>query len=193
MRLLNLDRTHGLAACLVVLMAATRFHHEGTAFAVPDASLAVFFLGGWYLRSVPAFAGYLLAAFAVDFLAIHYGGVSDYCISPAYGFLVPTYGVLWWAGRRAGIRADSTVPGMGRTVTALLIASTAAFVISNGSFFLLSGKVGGATGWVDYGRGVAAYYPGYLVSTFFYCGLVFVVKALTRVKWLAEAWLLHLK
>lgn len=192
MRLLNFNRTHGLAAGLAVLMMATRFHHEGTAFALPDASLAVFFLGGWYLRNVSAFAGYVLMAFAVDYLAVNYGGVSDYCISPAYGFLIPTYGALWWAGCRAGVRADLTVSGIGRTVAALLIASSVALIISNGSFFLFSGKLGG-TGWADYGRGVAAYYPGYLASAFFYCGLAFVVNTLIRMKWPAGAWLANLK
>lgn len=186
------NRTHWMAVALAVLMAATRFHHEGSAFALPDASLAVFFLGGWYLRGVPAFIGYLLAAFVVDFIAVGYAGVSNYCISPAYGFLAPTYGILWWAGRWAGIRADSKVPGIGRTSAALSIAATAAFVLSNGSFFLFSGRVGG-TSWADYGWGVAAYYPEYLAATLFYCGLVFCLNALSRMNWPAASWQEKLK
>jgi outer membrane cobalamin receptor len=32
-------------------------------------------------------------------IAIMLGGVSDWCVTPAYGFLIPTYACLWYGGR----------------------------------------------------------------------------------------------
>lgn len=159
---------------LLLLMAATRFHHQGTAFALPDASLAVFFLGGWYLRDTRVFVGYLLAAFAIDYLAIAHMGVSDYCISPAYGFLIPTYAALWYAGRWAKSCCNPV-----KTSLALWAATTVAFVVSNGSFFLFSGRLGGADG-MAYSLGVLQDYPGYLFHTALYCAVVFGGALLVR-------------
>ena len=52
---------------LATLMAATRFNHFGSAVSLPDASLAVFFLGGLYLSrsargSMMIFAALILEA-----------------------------------------------------------------------------------------------------------------------------------
>jgi hypothetical protein len=171
MFLFDTNSNRWLAAGLAVVMAVTRFHHEGTPFALPDASLAVFFLAGWYFRSVGVWVGYLILAFLVDYAAIRFAGVSAYCITPAYGFLVPTYGALWWAGRWARQRRNSEVSLSLHTVAALVVATTAAFLISNGSFFLFSGRVSG-TGWTEYGLGIADYYPGYLGATLLYCGTI---------------------
>ena len=95
----RLSRSELAIACaLAALMAATRFHHFGSAFHLPDASLAVFFLGGLYLRRTAAFGAYIGLAALLDYVAIVHGGVSDWCVTPAYAFLLPTYACLWWAG-----------------------------------------------------------------------------------------------
>ena len=88
-----------LLALFALLMAATRFHHFGSALFLPDASLAVFFLAGFYLSGVMALAVLLLEAGLIDYLAITMGGVSDWCVTPAYWFLIPTYACLWCGGR----------------------------------------------------------------------------------------------
>lgn len=187
MRSLEFTRTFWIVIGLALLMAATRFHHEGTPFALPDASLAVFFLGGWYLRQSRAFAGYLLGAFLIDYIAIAYMGVSDYCVSPAYGFLIPTYAALWWAGRWAAVRDTGAGFPMTQTTVALLCATSLAFVISNGSFFLFSGRLVGADGWA-YSLGVARDYPGYLSTVVMYSGLAFLGAALFRAIPALERW-----
>jgi hypothetical protein len=172
-------RAGWIMAVLALLMAATRFHHEGTPFAPPDASLAVFFLLGWYSGSRAAFAGFLLGACAIDYAAIGYGGVSDYCVTPAYGFLIPTYAAMWGTGRwSAGFRTADGLPWL-RAGAALTAAATVAFVISSGSFFLLSGRLDGADG-MAYILGVARDYPAYLSAAAMYCGLAFLLEGLFR-------------
>ena len=44
-----IPRRFVLFTVLALLIAATRFSHTGTAWLPPDASWAVFFLGGFYL------------------------------------------------------------------------------------------------------------------------------------------------
>src|SRR4051812_40251766 len=100
--MLTLSRRHQLAvgAVLVLLMAATRSHHFPTISNIaPDASWAVFFLAGFYLRPAWLLALLLGEAALVDCIAIGWAGVSDFCVSPAYIALLPAYSVLWFAGR----------------------------------------------------------------------------------------------
>ena len=40
------NTTTWIGAALILLMAATRYNHFGSSLALPDASYAVFFLGG---------------------------------------------------------------------------------------------------------------------------------------------------
>ena len=82
---------------LIALMVLTRFHHFGDVLHLPDASLAVFFFAGFYRKK--AFFGFLLVLAAlIDYLAIE-NGTSSWCVTPAYVFLIPTYAVMWFAGR----------------------------------------------------------------------------------------------
>ncbi len=162
---------------LLSLMAATRFDHFGSAISLPDASLAVFFLAGLYLSSYWILALFLVEAGLIDNLAITYGGISSFCVSPAYVFLIPTYAVMWWAGRwcshydrfnRATLLALGSV---------LLTATTLAFLISTGSFHLFSGRFP-EMDWVEYATRVANYYSPYLTSTLLYTGIVLGLHAL---------------
>ena len=166
-----------LFALFAVLMAATRYHHFGSALHLPDASLAVFFLVGFYLRSFVYFPLLLVEAGLIDYLAITAGGVSDWCVTPAYGFLIPTYACLLYGGRWYAERhrtAWSTLPWL---FGAVFIATSFAFLISNASFYTLSGRFPDLA-WAEYGARVAKYYPSYLTSTFVYIAGGAVFQAL---------------
>ncbi len=167
--------TVGLA--LALLMAATRLHHFGSATHLPDASLAVFLLGGFYLRGAGWFAGYLVEAALVDYLAIAFGGVSDWCVTPAYLFLIPAYACLWGAGAWYARRSRAEWRSFGALVGALVIGVSAAFLISNGSFYLLSGYFT-EMGWTEYAARVAKYYPPYLAGALLYVALAALVHGL---------------
>lgn len=129
------QRHWAIGLSLALLMALTRFDHFGSAVSLPDASLAVFFLAGFYLPAL-AFPALLLEAAAIDYLATAVGGVSDWCITPAYSFLAFAYGALWlagrWYSRRHALAWRSLLPFAGAAV----VATLAAFVISNASFLL---------------------------------------------------------
>lgn len=130
-----------LLSLLALVMAATRMDHFGGALALPDASLAVFFLAGLWLRASWSFPALLVVAVGVDLAALAQSGFGADCLSPAYPFLIAAYGALWAAGRR--VRA---VEGGGfgsaavaRSAAAVAVAAVVAFAISNLSWFAFSG------------------------------------------------------
>lgn len=159
-----------IALLLALLMVATRFHHFGSATHLPDASLAVFFLGGFYLRRPALFGCYLAEAALIDYLAITLGGISDWCVTPAYVFLIPTYASLWfcgaWYARRHRMEWRTLAPFFG----AVLLGVLAAFLISNASFYLLSGYFPNIT-WIEYASRVARYFPPYASAAVAYIAL----------------------
>ena len=165
---------------LAALMALTRFHHEGTPLSLPDASLAVFFLAGFYLKTPRHFLALLALAFAVDFLAIAAFGVDASCVSPAYGFLVPTYGAMWLAGAGfAGVRQAWTAGYVARFAASLCGSASVAFLISSASFFWFSGKVSPAD-VPGYFRGMDVQFVAYVGAAAGYAVLGFGLAALLR-------------
>ena len=128
------------AAALAALMIATRFHHFGTALHLPDASMALFFLGGLWLRRHLAFLAFMALAVGLDWVAVSYAGVSDFCVTPAYAFLLPAYAVLWYAGRMWSARMSATPGALACAFAIALAAASVSFAMSNGSFYWLGGR-----------------------------------------------------
>ena len=159
-------KTIGILISLIALMAATRAYHFGTFLHLPDASLAVFLLAGFYLPRW-VFPVLLIEAGLVDYLAINYGGVDGWCFSPAYWFLIPTYLVLWLAGRFYAIRYRFSLRSLAEFTAIAFAATAVAFLISNASFYLLAGYVEKMSA-AQYATQVAQYFPPYLRSVFLY-------------------------
>jgi hypothetical protein len=174
------SRHSWVLAALVAAMAATRFHHEGGPFALPDASLAAFFLAGLWLEGQRAFWGLLAVAGAVDYLAVTALGVSDFCIGPAYAFLVPTYGAMWWGGRLAARRWRGFDAASLAVVAVALLASCAlAFLISDGAFQVLSGKTAPIS-LMRFLRQSVEYFPVYASATGIYALCALALRLLSR-------------
>jgi len=173
-------------AALAVLMLLTRFHHFGSSVNLADASLAVFFLAGLFLswRWFPAFA--LLAA-GIDYAAIALAGVSDYCVTPAYAFLLPTYAVMTFAGAWARRYRALGIADLVPLALLAVLGGVAAFAISNGSFFFFSGNFAGLS-YADYLARTAHYAVPYLAWALFYiaAGLA-TVKPARRLRAAAAA------
>jgi hypothetical protein len=162
----------GVLVLLALLMTATRYHHFGSALYLPDASLAVFFAAGFYLRQRWPLLLLLSQAALIDYLAT-LGGSSGWCVSPAYPFLILTYAAMWFGGRRYSARHDLNWSAM----LALAIAGSVAFLISNGSFYLLSGPFPDLS-WSQFAARAALYYWPYLSSAFAYVASIALVHAL---------------
>ncbi|CAG1023451.1 hypothetical protein DOJK_02360 [Patescibacteria group bacterium] len=178
-----------LALPLMAVMALTRSHHFGDMFFLPDASLAVFFLAGLLQTSRwSVFVTLLAEAVLIDYIAITHFNVSSFCVSPAYIFLVPAYGVMWFGGSYCSKFIDLKMNEMGISTGILALAASGSFLISNGSFYLLSGRYTDLS-WAQYIDRVMQYYPPHTATTLCYgvLGLIIIklfkaIPALTQHK-----------
>lgn len=140
MKPLSRPAATALFIALMIVMVATRFNHVGDWLHLPDASMAVFFLGGLYLRRHWQFAVLVALAFAVDWAAIELAGVSDFCVTAAYALLPLAYAVLWYAARALAPRLGQ---GGGALTLAWMLGVAAAvlsFLVSNGAFYWFGGR-----------------------------------------------------
>lgn len=157
-----------VALLLATVLILTRGHHFPTLTqTIPSASWAIFFLAGVYLRSAWPLVALLGLAAAVDYAAIAWGGVSDFCVSPAYVALVPAYSTLWLAGRWYTTHyrlAPSTLLPLG---LAVIVGTAACELISSGSFYFYSGRVTDPTA-AGFGRTLLAYLPRSLQSVVYW-------------------------
>lgn len=168
-----------IAVCLLILMLITRGHHFASVSALPSASWAVFFLAGFYLSSRWSFPALLGLAAMLDLSAIFWGGVSSYCVSPAYGFLLPAYGSLWVVGRWYATKHQfswtTLIPLVGSVITAAAMAT----VFSSGGFYWFSGRYTDPT-FIEFGQRFVQYFPKYLSTLSFYVAVAAVVHCAFR-------------
>lgn len=156
------------ALALVLLMVLTRIGHLGEFSRLPDASWAVFFLGGLMLREARGFAAFFALAWLVDVAALALGTPAD-CFSAAYLFLVPSYAALWWGGRFAARATSRPWVAVTRGAAALWVAVAFAFLLSNLGFFAF-GPASSLTA-AEYAARVAGYLPAYLLVASVYAGV----------------------
>jgi hypothetical protein len=155
------SRTLLIGLALAAFMAATRMHHFASPLHLPDASLAVFLLAGFFIASPLLFAALLIEAGALDYVAITQLGVNDYCVTPAYWFLIPTYAVLWYAGRHYARIHRHSLRSLGMFAAVSFAAVSTAFLISNGTFYVFSGYFAEMS-LAEYAGRIAQYYAQYL-------------------------------
>jgi hypothetical protein len=171
-----------IVATLALLVAATHGHHFGSALHLPPATWAVFFLAGFYVRRAWLFAALLAEVVLIDYVAVTAGGVSAFCLSPAYGFLLPAYGALWLAGRWYANRyrfAWNTLPALGAS---WLAGVALAEIFSSGGFYFFSGRFAD-TSLTEFGSRLLMYFPYSLQSFAFWMAIavaVHVVFSLTQ-------------
>ncbi|MEP7044729.1 MAG: hypothetical protein ABI843_16805, partial [Dokdonella sp.] len=102
--------------------------------------MAVLFLGGLYLRRHAMFLVFIAVAVAIDWISIDYAGVSSFCVTPAYAFLLPAYAALWYSGRAYAERLRETPASMACALGVALLCAAASFAISNSAFYWLGGR-----------------------------------------------------
>lgn len=169
-----------ILAALSILMAATRFHAIGAALHLPDASMAVFFLGGLYLQRHRLFAGLLAAAVAIDYLAITGRGMDffeHYCVTPSYAFLLLAYAVLWYLGRAWAPSMSARPRAMLGALAVALAAAAASFLISNGAFYWFGGRYADPN-FAEYIDRVWRWGPLFVGTTMAYIGAALLAHAL---------------
>jgi hypothetical protein len=179
----SMNPNYPLLALLATVMAATRFAPLASAAHLQDASWAVFFIAGFYGTSQwrLAFPALLAEAVLIDYLAIRYLGVSNYCITPAYWFLVPSYATLWVGGSWLGRHHSIDLGGLAYLAVSVGCSVSLCFVISNSSFYWIGGRVADPTsgGWI--GNFSTWYWP-FLRASLVYIGLAALIHSVVRLR-----------
>jgi hypothetical protein len=162
-----------VGAALLIAMLLTRSHIVNH---LQDASWAIFFLVGAYLRPLWAYPLFWLAAFAIDYTVISNGSVPSYCFTPAYGFTFIAYAALWASGRWFANQSFSnhwqTFRALG---TAIISGTLLSFVISNLGFYTFAGYFSQMS-MLQYAQAVVQYFPNYLATTIFYVGIAALIQ-----------------
>lgn len=167
---------------LTALMVITRSGHLGSAWTPPDASWAVLYLAGFYFGrewrwALPAL---LCTAMAVDFIVIKEFGVSSYCVTVAYVFMLPAYALLWLGGAWMRRTYRRELADLVRWAVSLGLGSSLCFLVTNVTFYWLGGRIPDPSlgGWW---QNFAQWYAGFVAIPFAYTGIAAVLHiALAR-------------
>ncbi|MBL8473363.1 MAG: hypothetical protein KF778_03675 [Rhodocyclaceae bacterium] len=165
-----------LGLVLGLTMILTRPHSFNSLHHLPGTSWAVFFLAGLFIQRAGLFFAYCGLAAAIDYAAITYAGVSNYCVTPAYAMLLPAYGALWLGGRwyaRAHADAVATLP---RLALAVAGAALVAELFSSGGFYFLGGRFAEPT-LAEFSARLVRYFPHNLGTLAMYVTTAAVVYA----------------
>ena len=156
-------------------MIITRSNYFDWATVLPSASLAVFFLVGFYLRNYLSFAVFAGLAYACDYWVLIVGG--EGCFTSAYGFIFAGYFLIWRGAKWAAERYDlARLQGGIKLLAVALLSISGAFVISNGSFYAFSGNFSDLS-LLDYSVRVMHYYLTYLTDPLIYLTVAALVQA----------------
>lgn len=170
------QKINWISLALIALILVTRTNHFGNHVYLPDATLAVLFLGGLLVARKSWLGVAIAAAFAMDFYALGFKGISDYCMSLGYWGLIPTYAIVWGAGRWLAKRAQSqNQQAFASTpyVATALASTSLAFVMSNAFWYAFSDKVA-TLSIVEFSQRVAQYYTPYVGYAMMYLGVAWL-------------------
>ncbi len=161
---------------LLLMMSATRGQHFSTFQHLPGASWAVFFLAGFYLRSVWSLPGFLALTWLLDYASFTWGGSSGFCLTRAYVFLLPAYGALWLSGRWYAGQYRFEWRSLMPLMLAVLVGSMVCGLFSSGGFYFFSGRFVD-TSFAEFGGRLLKYYPSYLQSLAIYVAIAALVHS----------------
>lgn len=172
---ISLKQKYTIGGLLLLAMILTRGNITAH---LQDASWAIFFLVGFYLRGFSlaryAFPVFFLAAFVIDLVVIDAQGGTHYCFTPSYPFLIPSYLAMWFAGSWFANNSQESALGLFKFVGAALVGTAVCFLISNLGFYYFAGKFE-AMSLMQYAQSVSKYLPAYLTTTGLYLGFVAIV------------------
>lgn len=177
---LSLNQKLAVAALIAFFMLLTRGSHVLTAVSLPDASVALFLLGGLLLGRAAWFAVFFILASVIDFGAAALDPLQAFCLTDGYWGMIPAYGAMWLAGRWLANRADAFA--LLPYAAASMLSTVIAFVISTQTYYLYSGRYpnNGVLETLQYGWN---YMPGYIGFAAMYFVIIWLgAKAIQQFK-----------
>lgn len=166
-----------VAIVLAAIMLATRGHHAASLTHLPDASWAIFFMLGFYLRNRVLLPAFLALAALIDYVSITQFGTSSYCVTAAYVFLLPAYSAMWMSGQWYAAHHRHHMGSLPMFATAAVAGTALCELISSGSFYFLGGRFA-ETSLSGFASRLVQYFPSDLASTAMYLGLAALIHVL---------------
>ena len=169
------NNTKYIYFCLITLcMILTRGSHVVSPYALPDASFALFLVGGMILKKPKWFISLFILSVVIDLATLSMNNTYQIPINVGYLGLLASYGIMWFFGLRIA-NTNNFVKFTAFSFLATLIA----FLISTQSYNLLSGtfpditiKESIQTGW-EYLPQSFIYTMSYLMA---YWGIQYLFK-----------------
>ena len=176
-----------IATTLAFFMFLTRGSHVLTHVSLPDASLALFLLGGLFLgannkSSALWFAGFFVLATVIDFGAAAFDPAQGFCLTNGYWGLIPANGAMWLGGLCLG-RQQDVFAANSKTMLAYVLVSLGttfiAFVISTQTYYLFSGHFP-AKGLIESMQHGWEYLPSWMGFSAMYFAIIWLSISLWR-------------
>jgi hypothetical protein len=155
-------------------MVLTRGSHLLTSFSLPDASFALFLIGGILLKKPKWFFCLFAFSVALDLVTLSMNSAYQIPINIGYLGLLPSYGIMWFIGSRIANTnsfVKFTLFGALSTLIAFLI-STQTYNLLSGTFPDITIKESIQTGW-EYLPQSMIYTMSYLIA---YWGIQSLLK-----------------
>ena len=128
------NKKYLLLAVLVFLMALTRNSHSLTSLNLPDATFAIFFIGGYSFKNIRWFSFLLLLSTLIDATSSLISPSMNLWQNISYFGVMFAYGAMWLGGFLSAKNKPSIY-----FLTGSMISTTITFVISTQTYNLLSG------------------------------------------------------
>jgi len=129
------NNTKYIYFCLITLcMILTRGSHVISPYALPDASFALFLIGGLLLKNRKWFFSLFVFSLLVDLITLSINSSYQIPVNLGYLGLLPSYGIMWFFGLRI-----ANTKSFLRFMACGVIATLITFVISTQTYNLLSG------------------------------------------------------
>jgi hypothetical protein len=120
---------------IIFFMLLTRGSHFLTSVSLPDASFAIFLIGGILLKKPRWFFSLVLLSVLIDLVTISMNSTYQIPINLGYLGLFTSYGIMWFFGLRI-----AKTKRFSRYAIFSILATLSAFLISTQAYNLLSGN-----------------------------------------------------
>ena len=169
-KMLNLTTNRIIVLTIILsLMLMTRGSHFLTELNLPDMSLILFLVLGFFIPSLTLFFVLFFVGALIDFGSAVFDVSKGFCLTDGYWGLIPTYAILFYSGYL--LKSKNLYQHLNFYVPILLIAITFAFIISTNTYYIFSGLFGNPSFFESILHGWN-YYPEYLLTNMVY-GLIF--------------------
>jgi hypothetical protein len=177
----NFDKKSVITFVLLLLtMALTRGSHFLTSASLPDASFAIFLIGGMLLKKPKWFISLLIMSVVIDLVTLSMNSTYQIPINQGYLGLLPSYGIMWFFGLRI-----ANTKSFQKFIVLGALSTLIAFLISTQTYNLLSGtfpditiKESIQTGW--------EYLPQSLVFTMAYLVAYWGIQSLLKRQFVSQ-------